>query len=188
MRKFFAPTLLMLSLVAMQGCVTTTSSSEPATARDVYYSEFSSVPIPIDMVEQGRYTNVMVNIDGLKAGSQIFEGPLERQSLVNAMTHNMLRKGWQARSIVSSGERNLMVFQNDSRMAVLTVFEGSTLSNKTIMDVWVAPFLPDGVVKTKTKEEYPVGQDYNTPVSAPAFSVSPDQPSGYGVQEQGLSQ
>lgn len=182
MRKILAPVLLMASL-ALQGCVTTGSSESMPTARDVYYSEFSSVPIPVDMVELSKYTSVMYNIDGMKSGSQIFEGPLERQSLVNVMTHNMLRKGWQARSIVSSGERNLMVFQNDSRMAVFTVFEGSSLSNKTIMDVWVAPFLPDGVVQTKSKTEEPATLDYGNPVDAPAFNVAPDQSTDYGVQD-----
>ncbi len=187
MRKIFAPALLMFSLVALQGCMTTSSSSETTVyASDVYYSEFASVPIPVDMVEQAKFTNVMYNIDGMKSGSQIFEGPLERQSLVNAMTHNMLGKGWHARTIVSSGERNLMVFQSDSRMAVFTIFEGSSFNNKTIMDVWVAPFLPDGVVKPKPKPE--VATEYTDTMTTPAFSVSPDQPTGYGVQEQGISQ
>ncbi len=181
MRKILASTLL-LSLVALQGCMTTTGSSGgTASASDVYYSEFGSVPIPVDMEEQKSYTNVMYNIDGMKAGSQIFQGPLERQSLVNAMTHNMLQKGWQARTIVSSGERNLMVFQNDSRMAVITVFEGSSLSNKTLMDVWVAPFLPDGVVKPKPVTTPAV--DGTDPMTQPAFTVSPDETSSYEIQE-----
>ncbi len=187
MRKILASTLL-LSLVALQGCMTTTgSSSGTASASAVYYSEFASVPIPVDMEVQKSYTNVMYNMDGMKAGSQIFQGPLERQSLVNAMTHNMLHKGWQARTIVSSGERNLMVFQNDSRMAVITVFEGSSLSNKTLMDVWVAPFLPDGVVKPKPLPKPAMGgadgKDGTDPMTPPAFTVSPDQTTGYEIQE-----
>lgn len=189
MRKIIAPVLLAASLFGLQGCVTSSNASNTtASVTDVYYSEFDSVPIPVDMIEQSGYTNVLYNIDGMKSGSQIFEGPLERQSLVNAMTHNMLRKGWQARTIVSSGERNMMVFQNDNRMAVFTVSEGSTFSNKTVMDVWVAPYLPDGVVKAKQIKETPAATDYSNPVNNPAFSVSPDQPTEYGVQEQGLNQ
>lgn len=189
MRKLLAPALLIVSLFALQGCMASSSaSSNNPTANDVYYSEFASVPIPVHMQEQSKFTNVMYNIDGIKSGTQIFKGPLERQSLVNAMTHNMLREGWQARSIVSSGERNLLVFQNESRMAVFTLSENSSFSSDTMMDVWVVPYLPDGVVKPPKSTPAPLGQDPNAPMDAPAFSVSPSPAPSYSVQEQGLTQ
>lgn len=202
MYKLFASTILVCNLFFAQGCVNALSGNssaaqEPeARVSDVYYSEFTTIPIPKDMKEVPKYTAVMQTADGMKNGTQIFEGPVERQSLVAAMYHNMTLQGWQLRAGYRA-QRSLLVFQDATRIAVLSIRESMGLSRNVKMEIWVAQRLPDGVTPPTPYATSPSvyggvsgGMSGSTPpTSAPEYSTSPTYPSsGYGVQEQGLAQ
>lgn len=196
MRRVFASALLACSLLALQGCSGSSFSipnpfepDPPSSVNEVYYAEFPSVPIPKDMQEVPKYTAVVQTPDGAKSGTQVFEGRLDRQSLVSAMIHNMGRQGWQLRAIYRA-QRSVLVFEQSSRIAVMAITDSSNLSNVATMEIWVAPRLPDGAAASYSGG----GGGYSSGAigegSTPAFSVSPTAPTSGGgrVQEQGLAQ
>ena len=189
MRRFLASAILACSLVAMQGCSGSSLSipnpfepDPPSNVNEVYYGEFPSVPIPKDMTEVAKYTAVMQSPDGAKTGLQVFEGRIDRQSLVTAMVHNMNRQGWQLRSIFRA-QRSILLFEKGDRNCIVAVTDSSNLAT---MEVWVASRLPDGSVGSESM--YSTGSAGGS--TQPTFSVAPGASSGggSGVQEQGLSQ
>lgn len=190
MRRLFASAILACTLMAMQGCSGSSLSipnpfepDPPSNVNEVYYGEFPSVPIPKDMSEVAKYTAVMQAPDGSKTGLQIFEGRLDRQSLVTAMVHNMNRQGWQLRSIFRA-QRSILLFDKGDRNCIVAVTDSSNLAT---MEVWVAARLPDGSVGGGDSM-FSTGTAGGS--TQPNFSVAPGAPapSGGGVQEQGLSQ
>lgn len=189
MRKFVIIAALAASLLAVQGCSSGSSigisnpfePSPPANVNEVYYAEFRDVPIPSDMSEQPKHTAVSQNSDGSKTGTQVFEGRIDRQSLVNAMVHNMTRQGWMLRSVFR-GQRSVLLFEKGDRNAILAITDGQAYST---MEVWVTQRLAEGASVgsapgTASDGTYPTGN----------FSVAPNAPAprSGGVKEQGLSQ
>lgn len=172
---------LCVTLLTVQGCGSTTIANPfepapPARVTAVYYGEFRDVPIPVDMTEQTRYTAVSQSSDGFKSGTQVFEGRIERQSLVNAMIHNMTVQGWALRTVFR-GQRSVLLFEKGDRNAILGVTDGATY---TTLEVWVAQRLPEGFI-TPADGSSPGGN----------FSVAPHAPApsgSGGIREQGLSQ
>jgi hypothetical protein len=188
MRKFVMVAALSATLLTVQGCSSTSipnpfEPAPPANVNEVYFGEFRDVPVPSDMSEQTKYTAVSQNADGSKSGTQVFEGRIDRQSLVNAMIHNMTRQGWALRSVFR-GQRSVLLFEKADRNAIIGITDGQAYST---MEVWVTQRLADGAgvssgAGTASEGTYPTGN----------FSVAPNAPvpsgSGGGVKEQGLSQ
>lgn len=188
MRKLVMAAALSATLLIVQGCSSTSipnpfEPAPPANVNEVYFGEFRDVPVPSDMSEQTKYTAVSQNADGSKSGTQVFEGRIDRQSLVNAMIHNMTRQGWALRSVFR-GQRSVLLFEKGDRNAIIGITDGQAYST---MEVWVTQRLADGAgvasgAGTASEGTYPSGN----------FSVAPNAPvpsgSGGGVKEQGLSQ
>ena len=120
------------------------ASGAPAAAA-TYLSEFSDIPIPREMKVVGKYTAIVHNQDGTKAGTQVFEGSVELQSLMNAMLYNMSQQGWLPRSVFR-GLRSSMVFEKGNSMALITATEGAF---NTEMALWVAKKINDGALQSR---------------------------------------
>lgn len=126
-------------------------SSAPTPVEATYYSEFSDILIPRDMKEVSKHTSIIHNQDGSKAGTQVFEGNVELQSLMNAMLYNMTQQGWAPRSIFR-GQRSAMMFEKGNSVAMITAADGSFT---TTMELWVAKRIEDGaLVQEMTPQTY----------------------------------
>ena len=148
MRNFVFFLCVCLCLALISACSGTTASifgSGTASVEATYLSEFADIPIPRDMKEVPKQTAIVHNPDGTKAGSQVFEGGVELQSLMNAMLYNMLQQDWNPRSVFR-GPRSAMVFEKENNVALITAFEGAF---STQMALWVAKRINDGALEAR---------------------------------------
>jgi hypothetical protein len=143
--------LLGLCVLMLAACSTfTKGDSGGASGASVdaatYVNEFPDIPIPREMKVVAKYTYIVHNQDGTKAGTQVFEGNVELQSLMNAMIYNMGQQGWLPRSVFRS-PRSAMVFEKGNSMALITATEGILFS--TEMALWVAKKINAGALQPR---------------------------------------
>ncbi len=145
---------ILLSLLLLSACSSMgggSSSSAPASdasgvpVTSTYVGEFTDIPIPREMKVVGKYTAIVHNQDGTKAGTQVFEGNVELQSLMNAMLYNMSQQGWTPRGVFR-GQRSAMVFEKGNSLALITATEGTF---STEMELWVAKKISDGALQPR---------------------------------------
>ena len=105
-----------------------------------YPSEFSDIFIPREMKAVDKQTAIIHNQDGTRAGTQVFEGRVDLQSLVSAMLYNMSQRGWIPRSVFR-GQSSAMVFEKENNVALITAAEGVY---HTTMNLWVAKKINEG--------------------------------------------
>ncbi len=150
MRISFLCALLTLFLLSACSSFGGSGSASGAPASDAsgapvastYVGEFTDIPIPREMQEVGKYTAIVLNQDGTKAGTQVFEGNVELQSLMNAMLYNMSKQGWTPRGVFR-GQRSALVFEKGNSLALVTATEGTF---NTEMELWVAKKISDGAI------------------------------------------
>ncbi len=147
MKMRFSLFCFLLSLCLLSACSGMTGSSSASDASGVpvtatYFGAFPDIPIPRDMQPIDKHTAVIHNQDGTRAGTQVFEGNVELQSLMNAMLYNMSHQGWIPRSVFR-GQRSAMVFEKGNSLALITAAE-TTFS--TQMDLWVAKKIDEGAL------------------------------------------
>lgn len=163
---------LLLALV-LQGCadlgIDNPFASGSSDVNEVYYDQFTDIPIPRDLTVDRSRSLVSVTQDGAKVGLVTSQGRVEMLSLTSAMIHNMSGQGWALRSS-TTGPRMMQVYEKDNRFAVLYYYEQAM---SMAMEIWVGTRLPDGVLPVPstggTSGSYPaplVGGDplYNDPV------------------------
>lgn len=158
MRTITLILLSMASLVLFSGCGTSSGgmlSSDPTPIEATYYSEFPDILIPRDLSPVNKHTTIIHNDDGSRSGTQVFEGRVDLQSLMNAMLYYMDQQGWTPRSVFR-GLRSAMVFEKGNRVALITAEEGSFT---TTMELWVAKRIQDGAMVNEI-----IQQTYYAPV------------------------
>ena len=165
--------LTCLAVLLLTGCSQIGVPNPFATVSDVkevYYREFTDIPVPAEMKGVPSGTMVTPTQDGVKVGLETLEGRVEPASLANAMIHNMARQGWSLRGSVT-GKRTLQLHEKDSRFAVIAIQSGTI---NTSMEIWVLNRLSSGGFGS-------------VPLSGGAtmFSPSPSSPSSSSSSGQG---
>ncbi len=172
--------VLLLGLSgALSGCAELlSSSSDQSGAGDVYYADFTDVPIPSEMELREGNSQVTKSAGGA-IGYLEFSGSAAWDSLVNACASNLTRDGWSVIGLFR-GEHSLIVADKMDRICVIVIADGFP---STTMSVWVTDktngFIAPLAAPGKTTES----QDSYTTTSTGTSSSS----SG-GLQEQGLSE
>ena len=120
------------------------SSSEqtPQTSETtaVYY-DFEDVLIPNELAIVNEKTMVISTPD-FASGVVTLEGRVEKNSLFNFFTNNMMKDNWVIESSIKSPGVTILVFKKASRCAVITLQD--TQFNKTVVQIGVAPVLGSG--------------------------------------------
>lgn len=143
--KFMCAVALSLLLFGCSDMSMPTISNPFASSTEVtqvFYDEFSDVPIPSDMSVDRARSLVSVTPEGIKIGLVTTEGRYELSSLTQAMIHNMNGQGWTLRSVVM-GPRVMQVYEKDNRMATIYYYPQTA---SVAMELWVALRLPDGML------------------------------------------
>lgn len=169
----------LLSVLVLQGCadlgIDNPFSSSTSDVSEVYYDQFTDIPIPRDLTVDRSRSLVSVTSDGTKVGLVTAQGRVEMLSLTSAMVRNMGGQGWALRSS-TTGPKMMQVYEKDSRYTVLYYYEQAM---STAMEIWVGTRLSEGAVPA-----FSTGGSY----AAPATAGDPlyDDP-GFGTS-QPLSQ
>ena len=113
-----------------------TDSLESSQPKAVYY-DFDDVlcPSELALVEKSTF---IVTSNGYTSGILTLKGRIEKNSLVNFYTVNMLKDNWNSVSQIKSPVSSILVFQKSSRWAVITMREKDFY---TYVEVGVAPTL-----------------------------------------------
>lgn len=145
--KSFAPILsALLVSVAVAGCsglnlggAKNASKATPAMTREttaVYY-DFKDVLIPKELKVMDEST-VVVSTPGYTSGIISLKGRIQSRSLFNFFSNNMIKDNWNMISNIKSPGSTIMIFQKESRWAVITIREKDF---NTYVEVGVAPTL-----------------------------------------------
>jgi hypothetical protein len=142
-RAFVAPCLVILFLIGMTGCATSTLSeqttapvqsqpvqqaAEPATA--LYY-DFKDVPVPKEM-EIKKERSFVFQTSEFTAGSLSFSGKVEADSLISFFKNKMSEDSWRLLSYFKS-PKNIMVFLKEDRFCIITIVGGSFATDLEII-------------------------------------------------------
>ncbi|ACN15854.1 putative lipoprotein [Desulforapulum autotrophicum HRM2] len=141
----FAPILFALLVsVAVTGCSNlnlggnkNASNTTPTMTREttaVYY-DFKDVLIPKELKVLDGST-VVVSTPGYTSGIISLKGRIESRSLFNFFSNNMIKDNWNMISNIKSPASTIMIFQKESRWAVITIREKDF---NTYVEVGVAP-------------------------------------------------
>ena len=181
--------LLLFCALLLPGCADLNISNpfeqNTASGNEVYYDQFSDVPIPRDMSVDSKRSLISVAQDGTKTGLLTVEGRVDKPSLANAMILNMNRQGGSLRG-AAIGDKTMHLYEKDNRFAVLYFYDQTTTA---AMEIWVLTRLADGVLPTMGAGG--AGTDTG-PSSTPSFYLTPTTDGSvsqsHGVTQQGLSQ
>ncbi len=113
------------------------SNATPAMTREttaVYY-DFKDVLIPKELKVLDDAT-VVVSTPGYTSGIISLKGRIETRSLFNFFSNNMIKDNWNMISNIKSPASTIMIFQKESRWAVITIREKDF---NTYVEVGVAP-------------------------------------------------
>lgn len=184
MRACVPSLLLILSLLALPGCADLNISNPFETttsANEVYYDQFTDVPLPRDMSVDSKRSLVSVSQDGSKTGLLTVEGRVDKPSLANAMILNMNHQGWSLRA-ATTGAKTMHLYEKDNRYAIIYFYEQTT---SVAMEIWIATRLQDGVIPAGN-----FGSSNTMGGTSPSFNLAPANTtnSGGGVHQQGLAQ
>lgn len=132
--------LLTLSVTGCTGTKTVKKTEETAAAAPekettAYYYEFEDVLIPKDLTLVEDST-VVVSTPGYTSGLLTFKGRLKKNSLFHFFNNNMLKDNWNMVSQIKSPASTILVFQKQSRWAVITLREKTFY---TYVEIGVAP-------------------------------------------------
>lgn len=148
----------LLSALVLQGCadlgIDNPFSSGTSDVSEVYYDQFTDIPIPRDLSVDRSRSLVSVTRDGAKVGLVTAQGRVEMLSLTSAMVRNMSGQGWTLRSS-TTGPKMMQVYEKDSRYTVLYYYEQAM---STAMEIWVGTRLSEGTVP-----EFSTGGSYAAP-------------------------
>lgn len=109
-------TLLIVSLLAVSGCVT----SPARTVR----SEFEDIPLPkgLTYVED---RSTIIESPSVKAARLIYRGPIEMVSLATAVRTNLEANGWRNVSATSSGDHGItQVYEKAGNSLQIRLWDG----------------------------------------------------------------
>ena len=98
------------------------------------YYDFTDILIPAELSLE-RKKSFVYSTASFTAGVLVFEGRVERESLVNFFTANMANDGWVLRSSFRY-RRTILLFEKDERSCLVNVSESPL---KTHVEIWVAP-------------------------------------------------
>lgn len=142
--KYFNVVFFTLVLsVAVTGCSNfnmggnKNSTGEQGKTREataVYY-DFKDILIPKELKVMDGST-VVVSTPGYTSGIISLKGMIESRSLFNFFTNNMAKDNWNMISNIKSPASTIMIFQKQSRWAVITIRERDF---STYVEVGVAP-------------------------------------------------
>jgi len=142
-RAFMAPFLVMLFLIAITGCATSTLSeqttapeqsqpvqqgAEPATA--LYY-DFKDVPVPKEM-EINRDKSFIFQTTEFASGLLTFSGRVELDSLISFFRVKLPEDGWRFLSAIKS-PKTIMFFQKENRFCVITIISKTFTTEAEIL-------------------------------------------------------
>ena len=166
MKRFVCVLALTLTL---SGCANLLDSlhSSSSSSSEVYFDEFSDIPIPSAMKVDRKRSMVTATSEGVKTGVVTVSGDVEKLSLTTAMIHNMTQQGWTLRGMVR-GNRTIEIFEKGNRFAVCCVYDQTITA---AMELWVVQRLADGampVVSSSNFDSKPgdVSYELNEPVSS----------------------
>ncbi len=124
MNKLFLSLLFLLNIVILSGCGAMMGADNPGS-EGYYYAEFNDVPIPNELAENKSDTYITYVAGGLKCGQQIFEGRVEKNSLLTAMKHYMQKDGWSPRAASYYGNKSVLTYEKNDKMATLLITDGT---------------------------------------------------------------
>ncbi|MDY0220208.1 MAG: hypothetical protein RBR67_03630 [Desulfobacterium sp.] len=139
---FFALVLLVAatgcSSMNMGGNKSSSPDTQPQTRETtaVYY-DFKDILIPKELKVMDGST-VVVSTPGYTSGIIALKGRIESRSLFNFFSNNMIKDNWNMISNIKSPASTIMIFQKESRWAVITIREKDF---NTYVEVGVAPTL-----------------------------------------------
>jgi hypothetical protein len=134
-------TLMIAIALGATGCSslrtkkTTSSSTTSTTAKSktIYY-DFGDILLPSQLSVNDNESFVFTT-EGLTAGVLSLKGRLTAKSLISFFSNKMPVDGWQMINKFA-GQRNMMLFQKQTRYCTITIDEGQL---STIVELWVAP-------------------------------------------------
>ncbi|SHN68659.1 hypothetical protein [Desulfovibrio litoralis] len=142
MRQLYKLCALVFLTVLLSACAGIMGSDTPG-AEGYYYGEFPDIPIPNDLAEKTGDTYITYIAGGMKAGQQIFQGRVEKNSLVTAMRQYMSKEGWSQRAASYYGNKSILTYEKGDRIATLMIADGTIF---VTMQINVASRLSDSDV------------------------------------------
>ena len=137
----FCLSFLALALLGCAGSKTPKPAESPVQPQPVakettaIYHEFEDVLIPkaLSVVEN---STVVVSTPGYTSGILTLKGRVEKNSLFGFFNVNMIKDNWNMVSQIKSPASMIMIFQKQSRWAVITIREKTLY---TYVEIGVAP-------------------------------------------------
>jgi uncharacterized protein YceK len=112
---------------------TASTSFTTAKSKTVYY-DFGDILLPSQLSVNDNESFVFTT-EGLTAGVLSLKGSLTAKSLISFFSNKMPVDGWQMVNKFA-GQRNMMLFQKQTRYCTITIDEGRW---STVVELWVAP-------------------------------------------------
>jgi hypothetical protein len=104
-----------------------------AKSRTIYY-DFGDILLPSQLSVNDKESFVFTT-EGLTTGVLSLRGRLTAKSLISFFSNKMPVDGWQMINKFA-GQRNMMLFQKQTRYCTITIDEGQL---STRVELWVAP-------------------------------------------------
>ncbi|MFH1154339.1 MAG: hypothetical protein V1793_11030 [Pseudomonadota bacterium] len=140
--EMFCFTLLALTAAGCMGSTASKTmegtSSPAAKETTAIYYEFEDVLVPKDLAIVENST-VVVSTPGYTSGILTLRGRVDKNSLFHFFNTNMLKDNWNMVSQIKSPASMIMIFQKQSRWAVITIREKAYF---TYVEIGVAPTVP----------------------------------------------
>ena len=142
-RAFMAPFLVMLFLIAITACATSTLSEQTtapeqsqavqqgAEPQAALYYDFKDVPVPKEMEIQ-RDKSFVFQTTEFASGLLTFSGKVELNSLISFFRIKLLEDGWHFLSSITS-PKTIMFFQKENRFCVITIISKTFTTEAEIL-------------------------------------------------------
>ncbi len=130
-------TFVLGAIISLTGCVEmdipNPFDAKPTVVEDVYYGQFTDIPVPSYMSLDGDKSHVTIDNLNQPVGLETFTGRTDLASINNAMLLNMTKYNWSLIGAVS-GDTYVQVHKKASKYALIYITSGLLGST---MEVWI---------------------------------------------------
>ncbi|MBU2549776.1 MAG: hypothetical protein KKB20_15285 [Proteobacteria bacterium] len=98
------------------------------------YYNFEDIEVPVDLKIDDKRSFVY-ETGGFKAGTLLFSGYVEIDSLAKYFSTAMVKDGWKLKSTFRY-PKQVLLFEKEKKVAIIIIYEGTI---NTHVEIWVAP-------------------------------------------------
>ena len=130
--------MLTLAVALTTGCSETPAFLKPKPASEsadqAHRNFFKDILVP-EVLDFDKNRSFFFEAGAFRAGTLVFSGYVEVNSLREFFSKAMPRDGWRLKSIFN-GPKMLLLFEKEKKVCVIEIYEETVL---TRVEIWVAP-------------------------------------------------